>query len=70
MTPREKEIMSLINEVGRATPRYLGEMLSVTTGYAEQLCNMMIRKKFLVKKGKHFEIPGEGYYTEELKKHK
>lgn len=70
MTPREKEIMSLIKEVGRATPRYLGEMLSVTTGYAEQLCNMMIRKKFLVKKGKHFEIPSEQYYPEELKKHK
>lgn len=70
MTPREKEVMSLIKGVGKATPRYLGEMLSITTGYAEQLCNMMIRKNFLVKTGKYFEVPSEDYYPEELKKHK
>lgn len=70
MTGREKQIVSIIKEVGKATPRYIGEMMSITSGYAEQLGNMMVRRKFLVKKGKYFIIPEETYYTEELKREK
>ncbi len=64
MTPREKELFSVI--VGfkdrQATPRQICEIMSITTGYAEQLCNILVRKKKLIKAGKFFQIPGEEYY--------
>ena len=63
MTRREKEIMGIVTRVGKATPRQIGEILSITSGYAEQLCNMMTMKEYLVKIGKFF-APAEKYYEQ------
>ena len=63
MTGREKKIMGILTRVGKATPRQIGEILSITSGYAEQLCNMMIMKEYLVKIGKFF-APAEKYYEQ------
>lgn len=64
MTPREKELFSVIGGCNdkKATPRQICEVMSITTGYAEQLCNMLVRKKKLIKAGKFFQIPGKEYY--------
>ena len=66
MTPREKELISVIEgfKDNRATPRQICEVMSITTGYAEQLCNILVRKKKLVKSGKFFQIPVEEHYKE------
>ena len=59
MTGREKEIMGIVEGKGKATPRQIGEVLSITSGYAEQLCNMMVRKEYLIKAGKFFAPAGD-----------
>ena len=63
MTGREKEVMGIVQAKGKASPRQIGEFLSLTTGYAEQLCNMMVRKEYLVKQGKFF-APAVDHYKE------
>lgn len=62
MTGREKEMVGVIKGLGaKATPREIGEILSITTGYAEQLGNMMVRQEYLVKRGKYFALADEFY---------
>jgi len=65
MTPREKEVLSVIGgfEEKQATPGQICKVMSITTGYAEQLGNILIRKKKLIKAGKFFQVPGEKYYA-------
>lgn len=56
MTGREKQVLEAVNQLGdKASPRKIGELLSMTSGYAEQLCNIMVRRGYLVKVGYHFE---------------
>ena len=56
MTGREKEVLKTVTQLGdTASPRRIGELLSMTSGYAEQLCNIMVRRGYLVKVGYHFE---------------
>lgn len=55
MTGRDKEVMQAVEMFGeKATARKIGQLLSITSGYAEQLCNMLIRKHKLVKVGHHY----------------
>jgi len=55
MTGREKDVMDAVATLGeKATPRKIGQLLSLTSGYAEQLCNILIRKKKLRKVGYHY----------------
>lgn len=63
MTGREKEIMGVVAGTGKASPRQIGQILSITSGYAEQLCNMMVRKEYLVKTGKFF-APARDFYEQ------
>ena len=57
MTGRDKEIMDAIGVLGdKATARNIGKMLSITSGYAEQLCNILVRKRHLAKVGYHFAL--------------
>ena len=65
MTPREKELMNVIagSKDAKATPRQICEVMSITTGYAEQLGNILVRKKKLVKAGKFFQIPANEHYA-------
>lgn len=63
MTGREKEIMGVVTGMGRATPRQIGQILSITSGYAEQLCNMMAMKKYIVKMGKHY-VSAKDFYKQ------
>lgn len=63
MTGREKEIMGIVTGMGKATPRQIGQILSITSGYAEQLCNMMAMKEYLVKMGKYF-APAQDFYKQ------
>ena len=65
VTPREKELMNVIagSVEAKATPRQICEIMSITSGYAEQLCNMLVRKKKLIKAGTFFQIPGEEHYA-------
>ena len=56
MTGREKDVLEAVRQLGdKASPRKIGQLLSFTSGYAEQLCNIMVRKGHLLKVGYHFE---------------
>ena len=63
MTGREKEIMGIVTGMGKATPRQIGQILSITSGYAEQLCNIMVREEYLTKMGKFF-APAKEFYNQ------
>ncbi|ODS33522.1 MAG: hypothetical protein SCARUB_01346 [Candidatus Scalindua rubra] len=65
MTPREKELLLVIEgfKDKKATPRQICGIMSLTTGYAEQLCNILVRKKKLFKAGKFFQIPVKEHYA-------
>ena len=60
-TAREKEFLAVVDGYEKATPRQIGEIMSITSGYAEQLCNILVRKRKLVKKGKFYEV-NPGFY--------
>ncbi len=63
MTGREKEIMGVVEGMAKAkaTPRQIGAVLSITSGYAEQLCNIMVRKGYLAKTGYAFTAAKDFY---------
>ena len=63
MTVREKEIMGVVDGMtkAKATPRQIGEILSITSGYAEQLCIIMVRMGYLIKTGYAFAAAKDFY---------
>jgi len=57
MTSREKEIVSVIKNLGGiAHPTKIGMVMGITGDYAEQICRDLVWAGYLIKKGLKYAI--------------
>ena len=57
ISQREREVLDAIKGMkGKAHPTSIGKALGVTSDYAEQICDYLVSKKYLVKQGLKFKL--------------
>ena len=57
ISQRERETLETISQLGGlAHPTRVGQAMGISADYAEQICDYLVWKKFLVRQGLKFQI--------------
>ena len=57
ISQREKEVLEIIKSMGGvAHPTHIGKAMGVTGDYAEQMCDYLTYKRYVVRQGLRFKL--------------